>query len=317
MGSPKPVRNWTPTVLRKFAGWGLFGALLRRLIAAAILIGLIVGGWTYAWRTWGEAGTVSRDFIVAPENISITPPPSWIHADVKGEVVKSSSLASLPLRDPQLVDKVSRAFAAHSWVASVKRVSKHYPARLEVELEYRKPVAMVEVTWQGEPKLYVLDAASVLLPSEDFEKEVAQKAPHFLRISAGDVSPTGRAFGTPWGSEKIAGAALLADTCQGHWQKLGLYRVLVDSDPNAKPLFKLETKAGTRILWGHAPGSEAKDEQSPREKIAWLEQYVVKHGPLDKSAATTSPGVDYRLDLRYPTGKTPPQTARKGLETKR
>jgi hypothetical protein len=310
MGNPKPVRNWTPSLLRKFAGGGPFGALLRWLIAAAVIIGLIVAGWSYAWRIWGEPGTTSKDFVVMPENISITPPPTWIHADVKAEATKSGSLSSLPLRDPQLVDKVSRAFAAHSWVASVKKVSKHYPARIEVELEYRRPVAMVEVTWQGEPKLYFIDAASVLLPSEDFEKEVEQKAPHFLRIFAGDVSPTGRAFGTPWGSEKIAGAALLAQAWQDHWQQLGLYRLLVTDDANAKPMYWLATKSGTRVLWGHAPGSEAKEEQTPREKIAWLEQYVARHGPLDKSAA------DADLDLRTPTGKAP-QTARKRADIKR
>ena len=311
MGNPKPVRNWTPSLLRKFAGGGLFGSLLRRLIAAAVVMGLILAGWSYVWRTWGEPGTTSKDFVVTPENINVTPLPSWIHADVKKEVVKTGSLSALPLRDPQLVDKVARAFAAHSWVASVKKVSKHYPARIEVELEYRRPVAMVEVTWQGEPKLYFIDAASVLLPSEDFEKEIQQKAPHFLRIFAGDVSPTGRAFGTHWGSEKIAGAALLAEAWQDDWQKLGLYRVLVTEDPNAKPMYWLVTKTGTRVLWGHAPGSEAKGEQTPREKIVWLEHYAAKHGPLDKSAA------DAGLDLRTPTGKTPPLTARKNDGMKR
>ena len=312
MGNSKPARNWTPPLLRKLTRGGLFGAWSRRLIVAAIILGLVLVGWSYAWRTWGEPGTTGHDFLVTPEKISVTPLPAWIHADVKMEVVKSGSLSSLPLRDPQLVDKVSRAFAAHSWVASVKKVSKHYPARIEVELEYRRPVAMVEVIWQGEPKLYFIDAASVLLPSEDFENEVEQKAPHFLRIFAGDVSPTGRAFGTPWGSERIAGAALLADAWQDRWQKLGLYKVLLDKDdPNGKPMYVLATKSDTRMRWGHAPGSEAKEEQTSREKIAWLEQYVAKHGPLDKSAADAS------LDLRYATGKAPPQTARKGSTTKR
>jgi hypothetical protein len=314
MGNPKPVRNWTPSLFRKVAGGGLFGALLRRLIAAVVVSGLILAGWTYAWRTWGEPATAGKDFVVTTESINVTPPPTWIHADVKAEVVKNGNLSSLRLRDPQLVDRVSRAFAAHSWVASVKKVSKHYPAGVDAELEYRRPVAMVEVTWQGQPKLYFIDAASVLLPSEDFEKEVEQKAPHFLRIYADDVSPTGRAFGTPWGSERIAGAALLAQAWEDRWQKLGLYRLLLaKDDPNGKQMYFLETKAGTRVLWGHAPGSESKGEQTPREKIAWLEQYVIKHGPLDKSAADPNDG----LDLQTPTGKTPKQTARKGNGTKR
>jgi len=312
MGNPKPARNWTPTIIRKLTGGGLLGALLRRVIAAGVIAGLLIAGWSYAWRTWGEPGTASQDFAVTPEQIFVTPPPEWIHADVKNEVVKSSSLTSLPLRDPQLVDRVSRAFAAHSWVASVKKVSKYYPARIEVELEYRRPVAMVEVTWQGEPKLYFIDATSVLLPSDDFEKEVAQKAPHYLRIYGGDVSPTGRAFGTAWGSERIAGAATLAGVWQDHWQKLGLYKIVIGpNDPNGKPKYVLETKSGTRVMWGHAPGSEASGEQTPREKIVWLEQYVAKHGPLDKSAK------DAGLDLQTPSGKSPQETARKGSNKKR
>ena len=301
-----------PPLFRKFAGGnGPPGAWSRRLIVLAILVGLLLVGWSYAWRSWGEPGTRGEEFAVVPEKINVTPPPSWIHADIKAEVVRSGSLASLSLRDPQLVDKVSRAFAGHSWVAKVRRVSKHYPARVEVELEYRRPVAMVEVTWQGAPKLYFIDAQSVLLPSEDFEKEVEQKVPHYLRIFAGDVAPVGRAFGTPWGSERIAGAALLADAWQDRWKPLGIYRILVTEDPNAKPMYVLETQSGTRVLWGHAPGGETKGEQTAGEKIAWLTQYVAKHGPLDKSAA------DANLDLRTPTGKAPPQTARKGSATKR
>lgn len=313
MRSSKPARRrWMPLLLRRIAGGnGPVGAWARRLIVLAIVTGVLFAGWGYAWRTWGEAGTRGEEFTVTPEKINITPPPAWIHADVKGEVVKSGGLSSLALRDPQLVDKVSRAFAVHSWVAKVKQVRKHFPARVDVELEYRRPMAMVEVLWQGEPKLYFIDAQSVLLPSEDFEKEVEQQASLFLRIDAGDIAPAGRAFGTPWGSERIAGAALVADAWQDHWKRLGLYRIRVTEDANARPMYVLATQSDTRVLWGHAPGSETKGEQNSREKIAWLEQYVAKHGPLDQSAA------DAKLDLRTPTGKSPPQTARKSGPTKR
>jgi hypothetical protein len=68
---------------------------------------------------------------------------------------------SLPLRDPELVDKVSRAFAAHSWV-SVKKVNKHYPPA-------SKSSWNTAGRWQWSKllarrtKLYFIDAASVLL----------------------------------------------------------------------------------------------------------------------------------------------------------
>ena len=83
-------------------------------------------------------------------------------------------------------------------------VEKRTPAHVSVELEYRRPVAAVEVVQGGKPGLVFIDVSSALLPSDDF---AALQAQDYLRI-AGGRETTASVYGSPWGSPRIAGAAL-------------------------------------------------------------------------------------------------------------
>ena len=263
----------------------MFGGHGKRLLAAVTLLVLLGVGLTQAWNRWGKPATAGDDYVVTPAKISITPQPAWIHADVKAEVVRDGSLSRLDLRDRKLLETVSQAFAMHSWVAKVRQVRKRFPAHVTVELEYRKPVAMVEVELRGRPGLLFIDASSILLPSEDF---AANQTKDYLRVSAGNAAPAG-VYGTLWGSDKIAGAARLAAAWGDRWKPLGLYRIVITSDPNAQPVYELHTKTGTRVVWGRAPGAEVSpgpsNEPSPEQKISHLLQLAAESGSLDKHAA--------------------------------
>jgi hypothetical protein len=221
-------------------------------------------------------------------------------------VLAAGGLDGLSLRDPQLVERVQQAFALHGWVARVARVRKHYPARIEVALEYRRPVAMVEATWRSQPSLYFIDEQSVLLPKEDAgrsAKDREEEYKNYVRISAGDVSAAGRMAGQPWGGAKIAGAARLAALGRDRWRDLGVQRILVSDDLNGLALYELETNGGQRVLWGHAPGAEVSQEPEASAKWTFLTEFVAKHGPLEKSAA------EKRLDLRRLAAGISPATA--------
>ncbi len=183
----------------------------RGPILAAVVVGAALAGFLYAWQRWGEPGLNPADYTVTLDRLIVTPQPAWIHADVKAEVIRSAGAAQLNLRDPKLVEELATAFALHPWVAKVIRVQKHYPAQVEVELEYRRPVAAVEVASQNEAGLLFIDAHGVLLPSADFAQGQAKD---FLRIAAGNETPAS-VYGTPWGSERIAGAARVAAAWEG------------------------------------------------------------------------------------------------------
>src|SRR5262249_57365216 len=161
------------------------------------------GGSIYGWRRWGELSINSAEYLVTAERISVTPQPAWIHINVKSEVLRSLTGAKLDLLDSELVEKIADAFAMHPWVAKVARVEKRFPAYVNVELEYRRPVLVVKLDAPGDEGLLFLDKQSVLLPSSDFASSQAQD---YLRIVAAWEKPT-RPYDTPWGTERVAGGA--------------------------------------------------------------------------------------------------------------
>jgi hypothetical protein len=259
------------------------GPALTALVVLAAIVGV-----NMAWHEWGAPATLSAEYVVTPDKIAITPLPAWIHADVKAEVVQAANLNRLDLRDAKLVEEVSRAFALHAWVAKVCRVEKQFPAQVHVELEYRRPVAAVEVTDRGQPGLLFVDAQGVLLPSADF---ASNQGKDYLRIAVGSGSPAG--YGMPWGDEdqRVAGAARIAAAWGDRFQAAGLYRI-VAAAASGQLTYELRTPGETRVVWGAAPGRESAAEPSAEQMIAALLAYIADKGPLDR------PTGERLIDLR-------------------
>jgi hypothetical protein len=268
---------------------GFVGLLLRPQNRGIVLAGLVVAAAIssalYAWRRWGEPSMQSPDYVVTPERIMLNPQPAWIHSNVKADVVRSAKLSRLNLRDRRLVQQIAEAFALHPWVAKVTRVEKRFPAQVNVELEYRRPVLVVKLDMADEKGLLFLDEEGVLLPTGDF---AAGQARDYLRIMAAGETPAG-VYGTPWGSERLAAAARLAAAWENRWQPLGLYWIVAARGRSGNLAFELRTLDDkVRVVWGAVSGHESASEPTTRQKIAALEQYVHDKGPLDKAAAGTT-----------------------------
>ena len=106
---------------------------------------LVVTAVVYGWRPWGRTVVARPIYRLAAESIQVTPPPPWIKTDVRGEVVRDGALTDLTIFDKDATLRVYQAFELHPWIAQVKRVSKQPPAQLLVDVQYRRPVAWVEV----------------------------------------------------------------------------------------------------------------------------------------------------------------------------
>lgn len=172
--SPPPAKGG---LFARFSGISRFGNPRGRLITAVVIFLSVIVAGRVAWQRWGEPSLDNPAYLLGPEQIVVTPQPAWIQGDVKAEVIRDAGLIDLNLHDRQLLDKVTRAFALHSWVAKVTRVQKSYPPRLTVDLEYRKPVATVEIgetADNDERGLLFIDAESVLLPSDHFSPAQAR-----------------------------------------------------------------------------------------------------------------------------------------------
>jgi hypothetical protein len=252
-------------------------AIARRLAAALVAVGLLAAFGVVGWRQWGPSIVQSPDYLLDEEKFEVTPQPAWIHANVKRDAIRAGGLAELSILDPKLTDKVQHAFAVQTWVASVRRITKQHPARVVVELEYRRPVAMVEVIQGEERGLLPVDSEGVLLPPEDFS---ANQVKNYLRVAVGVTQPQGP-VGTPWGDARVASGARIATSLDEVWSKLQLYRiVLVGESGLQAPTFDIVTRDGARVIWGHAPGEEVSGEATASEKVAQLRAWHEQHGPL-------------------------------------
>ncbi len=277
--APSLVPRW----LRGLGPW-LFGRG-RPLLILLVLAGLFVGGMTATWRWIGPCVLRSPEYRVTAERIDITPPPEWIHSNIRAEVFRDPALdGPLSLMDDDLAERIYKAFARHPWVAKVIHVDKHH---LKVELVYRRPACMVEVPGG----LLPVDGEGILLPSGDFSPSEAAGYPRLTGVERGPTGPPG----SRWPDARVLGGAEVAAVVGPAWGAMRLQRIVpLAADPavaatgggypgrrSAEPFFALLTRGGTRILWGYAPGVGAMGELPAAEKLARLQRYLADHDTLE------------------------------------
>ncbi len=246
------------------------GRFIRRLVIVGILSGAALIGWIAVGRHVAPHLATSEHYLVRTEQFEITPPPAWIKSDIRAEALREGGLAeSQSILDEELLKRVTDAFALHPWVARVTSVRKYGSGRLAVDLEYRRPVCMVEVP-RG---LFPVDNQGVLLPSKDFVPLEASRYPRLTGIPAGTWSQVGAA----WRDPRVIAATRVAEALVELWAGGPLARI-VPAEPSGergrKPWFDLRTRRQTTIVWGHAPGEEDQGEPDVASKVARLKAHL-------------------------------------------
>jgi len=232
------------------------------------------------------------EYQVAAQDIEIVPsPPDWIPADFIDQALRDSGNSdSVFMLDNSVNEMMAKAFAAHPWVEKVVRVERAVPARIVVELEFRRPVAMVQVK-QG---LYPVDAQGLLLPPDGFSSGDVRRYPLIQGVLSTPHGPAG----TAWGDVTVVGAARLADVLSSAWQELELQAIVAPrlerADVDIEGLaYELTTPGGTRIIWGRAPGSNNPGELAAAQKIGRLQKYRSDFGGFDRQHGP------YEIDIRH------------------
>jgi hypothetical protein len=276
-----------------------------RLAAAALILLIVAPLATWGvWRRFGPRLIESADYVLSAEQIELSPPlatAGWIRRDLRAEALRDASLdRPLVITDDDLAARIHQAFSLHPCVARVDRVTKHYPARVVVELTYRRPVAMVVLAADD---WWPVDAAGYLLPREDFSPIEAQKYPRIVGVTTAPTRPAGER----WGDERVVGGARIAEVLAEDWGRLGLRDIAPapqgdDASGAEGYLYELTTVRGRRILWGRAEG-ERPGEATAADKVQRLLSYVREHGSLD----APPDGLD--LDLRRGKLDRVPRTA--------
>lgn len=255
------------------------------IVVPLILILFAFGSWMI-WKKYRDQVLDHSSYSLDPTNITYTAPPEWIQGDILEDVVKLGSLEKKRIHDTGLTVQVASAFEHHPCVKRVERVRISYPAKLNVELTYREPVAMVALPdddpTDGDAWILPIDSEAVLLRTSDFTPTLAQSFP---RIDVGNTEPSGPE-GSSWGDEAVADAAKIAELLYKDWSSLKevLYQVELSSQststaragdfdirgrPNLGP-----DPPGLLIHWGRAPGKEQVGEPTAKAKLEKLKQWV-------------------------------------------
>ena len=260
----------------------------RRMILVPLILVLFGFGSWMLWKKYSEEVLNHSSYILDASNISYTSEPEWLgNRNIGEEVIELGSLESKKIHEPGLSVGIGSAFMLHPWVKEVDRVRLHYPAKIEVVLTYRKPVAFVvmpvDIYDDGKARIMPIDSEAVVLPPEDFTPELAQAFP---RIDVGDTQPIGRDFGTGWGDPVVADAAKIAELLVEDWGELKdvLYQIQLNPRPtstSAHADFDILGRpgagpnGGTLVFhWGRAPGDEQSDEPPAQTKYKALKQWV-------------------------------------------
>ncbi len=269
-----------------------------RGVTLSVAVALLAGAGLFAlWRTVGPEILADRQFQLTPEQIEITTPPAWIKGDVKHEVLRDASLdGPLSIFEPELTQRLARAFLLHPWVGKVTRVSKHHPARVVVVLEYRVPVCMVEVPGG----LYPVDEHGILLPAGDFSTLDARRYPRLAGIRTVPMGPVG----SEWGDGRVTGGAEIAAVIGELWDAAQLdHMTASEAAQGTEDAFAYEiiAKSGARIAWGLPPSVQVGNEAHTTDKLAMLRQLV------STKKLETQRSTPIRVDLRSapPTTESP------------
>ncbi len=231
------------------------------------------------------------EYQLRASNIRITEVPQWVPRDLVAQIAPQVGInPTRSVLDEKLTSDLAKAFGQHPWVEKVVKVSKSVPARVEIDLVYRRPVAMVEVS----TGLLPVDGSGVLLPPTAFAPEDAQRYP---LIAQAKSSPAGGP-GKSWGDPQVVAAARLAAALLPHWQDFRLTAIEIPSAidvraPQEELVFQLQTQGGSRIVWGRAPGVIYPLELSADQKIGRLEECLARFGGFDQ------PDGPYEIDIRH------------------
>ncbi len=199
----------------------------------------------------------------APLTFRLAAVPEWAMG-LGLDSVMASSLASYrdaPLLDVHLAAEVAGRLRENVWVKRVVRVEKQFGGVLEIECEFRRPLAAISVG--GNPTW--IDADLVRLPA----RPQAERPLLWLDGIRGPAPGVGER----WEGDDVAAAIRLVSLLVDEPYVDQLTALLFDNYGGRinrrEPHVVLATDRDTRILWGAAPGEEI-EEQSATQKIAQL-----------------------------------------------
>jgi hypothetical protein len=241
-----------------------------------------------AYESWNSLFQ-SPEFQLQRRDIRISQPPRWIPGDLVREIVSNCDLPKrISLMDSQITRELHDACALNPWVERVHLVRKTFPPMVTIELDYRRPLAMVCIESGDIP----IDESGVVLPQP---RQLLTEQASYPRIEGIRTAPG--LVGHSWGDPLVANAASLAAILEPYWKELELSAIVAPStnhrsDSFDDGVFELRAVDGSRILWGHSPDSDHPGSLPTATRLQRLRDYHRQFGPFEAQQFT------HLIDLR-------------------
>ena len=161
--------------------------LAMRVVFVPCAIFTILGFALFAlWVVFRDDIKKQSVYLVQCENVRVWNPPPWVPRAFVNEVFEylPEELAAKPLNslDAKLVPALVDAFRAHPLVEDVQRVAVRYPALVDVNLVFREPVALVNLT----PEARNSCRATLRRLSPEDADVMAQNDPNVANLTSAD-----------------------------------------------------------------------------------------------------------------------------------
>lgn len=307
--------------LLKFLRYFFLGRAQRVFCAQALTGLLLLGFGASVWTSLRTDICDQEIYTVKESDFCVWNPPVWVSDRFVAEALefrapeaRTEKLSSL---DPNLVDNLLIAFESHPWVEKVESIEVRFPARVDVKLKYKEPVATIDPTpavaielsdstaadlnderqdgqngqngqnggsggEQFEGK-YVVDANGYRLPDEYFRNNPSayREFPIILGIRSTPVSGFGQC-GDPLVVEAAAFASFLTE--RNVFEKLGVDRIVVAIEKGeTKGVYRLKTVGGVSVFWGRfASDADLKSAPSKAKNGEPVETFALQEAKARK-----------------------------------
>lgn len=248
------------------------GSLYFKVSLVALCLGLM--GWAIfsGWRHL----TSLKEFCIQEVHFKVYPE-EGVKEELQREVKDNKKILGRSLFEKRLTDRVAEAFRRNPWVFRVRSVERIFPDKLQVELELRRPQAVLKKS----DSYYLLDQEGVVLPGRYYSWPKDQgKTPYIQSTKLNSIPEPGRRI-----EDKgvKAGIELVRFLKQNNTHRLlGLKAVDVSNVGKGRPRGEsdivLWTDTGVAIKWGCPPLCQQVDELPEGEKLKNLMSVVKAEG---------------------------------------
>jgi hypothetical protein len=280
-----------------------FGPLLRavergpgRIVAAgtllaggAVAIALFSAYGVPALRTAAER-RAERE-LAGPLTVGFSHVPSWLDPSVAREIAADAEMALVGSQaspfDAAPLALVRERLDRSGWFVKVTQVRRVDGGRLEADVEFRRPFALVR--WEGEDHL--VGAGGERMPLV-FRPDGPR--PTGLPLVTGAGLPPPKLPGAAWiGQDLHAALHLAARIHRKPWFAAGQVTAIDASRFAGEGILELVTDRGDRMVWGGDPEERNLGEMPTDEKLRCLDTLWHHYRRVDGGAR----GLDLRFDV--------------------